>query len=200
MKADETREFLEADHIGDDRFKRKAAILVGILAMLLAINGLGSANATKEMMNNNIEAANVYMFYQAKTIRQTVYRVSADELEIALLSEADLPDVARDKVKQRFERYWKTVERYDSEPDTGEGRKELLAKAASLVAKRDHAQAQDPYFDFAEALFQIAIILTSVSIIAMSGALLGIGVGLGSVATLLMLNGYFLVVHLPILG
>jgi hypothetical protein len=201
MKAEESKEYLELhEHAGAEMVKRRAAVLIGILAMLLAICSLGGANATKEMINANISASDAYAFYQAKTIRQTVFRVAADELEITLITEANIPEAAREKVKQRVQRYWQTIERYDSEPSTGEGRKELLAKAQYFEAKRDHAQTQDPYFDMAEALFQIAIVLTSVSIIASSILLMAGGVALGAVATLLMLNGFFLVVHIPLLG
>ena len=58
--------------------------------------------------------------------------------------------------------YRKTVARYETEPETGEGKKELIAKAKEYEAKRDHALKQDPYFDYAEALLQIAIVLISV--------------------------------------
>ncbi len=202
MKAEDAHEYMhhEHHHAADERFKKLAAILVGILAMFLAINGLGGANAGKEMLNNNVLASNTYAFYQAKTIRQTVYRVAADELEIDLLSETNVADAARDKVKQRLDRYRKTIDRYDTEPETGEGRKELLAKAALYEARRDHAQRQDPYFDFAEALFQIAIVLCSVSLLSGTRMLLGGSAAVGVIAVLFMLNGYFLFADVPFLG
>jgi len=202
MRAEDAHEYMhhEHHHAADERFKKLAALLVGVLAMFLAINGLGGANAAKEMLNNNVLASNTYAFYQAKTIRQTVYRVAADELEIDLLNETAIPDVARDKVKQRLDRYWKTIDRYDTEPETGEGRKELLAKAAVYEAHRDHARRQDPYFDFAEALFQIAIVLCSVSLLSGTRALLGGSAAIGVVAVVLMLNGFFLFADLPFLG
>lgn len=202
MKAEDAHEYMSHDHhqAAEDRFKKLAATLVGVLAMFLAINGLGGANASKEMLNNNILASNTYAFYQAKTIRQTVYRVAADELEVDLAAEAKIPESVRDRVKQRLDRYRKTIDRYDSEPETGEGRQELLAKAAVYEARRDHAQRQDPYFDFAEALLQIAIVMCSVSILSGARPLLGGSVTVGAVAILLMLNGFFLFADLPFLG
>lgn len=200
MKADEATELMDAEGVGEDRFKKLAAMLVGILAMALAITGLGAADASKEIVNSNILASNAYAFFQAKTIRQTMLRVGADELEIALLSDGDLPEAARTKIHERLDQYRRTIARYDSEPETGEGRKELLAKALSLEARRDRAQRQDPYFDYAEALLQIAIVLSSVSIIAGSRGLLAGGAVVGGVAVLLMLNGFTLFVEVPFLG
>jgi hypothetical protein len=66
--------------------------------------------------------------------------------------------------------------------------------------KRDHALAQDPYFDYAEALLQIAIVLISISIVAEQTWLSYIGGGLGLIGGLVMVNGYLLLVHLPFLG
>jgi len=74
----------------------------------------------------------------------------------------------------------------------------LLAKAQHFDELRNHAQEQDPNFDFAEALFQISIVLGSVSIVATARWLLGISLVLGGIATVLMLNGFFLFMHLPI--
>jgi hypothetical protein len=95
-------------------------------------------------------------------------------------------------------RYRDRVERYESDPSTGEGKKELLAKARDLEARRDHAAERDPNFDYAEALFQIAIVLGSVSIVAASRPLVNLSGLLAIGGTLLMLNGYFLLVHLPL--
>lgn len=127
-------------------------------------------------------------------------RVAAAELEIALLTDAYLPDAVRVKVHERLDQYRQTIARYDSEPETGEGRKELLARALVLEERRDRAQRRDPYFDYAEALLQIAIVLASVSIIAGSRALLAAGAAVGGVAVLLMLNGFLLVIDVPFLG
>ena len=74
----------------------------------------------------------------------------------------------------------------------------LLARATYWEAKRDHAQLQDPNFDYAIALFQIAIVLGSVGIVATSRPIVGLSLFLGTAATLLTVNGFFLFVPLPI--
>src|SRR5919202_1032757 len=90
--ADAIREAAE-ERARDARFRQRAAIGIGVLAMLLAITGLGGANATKEMLNANIQASDTYAFYQAKNIRQTSNQLAADELESMLLVQPDLaPD------------------------------------------------------------------------------------------------------------
>ncbi len=108
-----------------------------------------------------------------------------------------MPEAARTKIEDRIKRYRERVDRYESDPSTGDGKKELLAKAKEFEAKRDHAAERDPNFDFAEALFQIAIVLGSVSIVAASRPLVHLSGILAIAGTLLMINGYFLLVHLP---
>jgi hypothetical protein len=196
--ADTIREASEDERHGNEQFRRRAAMAIGILAMLLAISGLGGGNATKEMLNANIQASDTYAFYQAKSERQTSNQLAADQLQALLLTRPDLPADARAEIEQQIQRAQATVARYESDPSTGEGKQELLARAQAYDARRDHAARQDPNFDFAQALYQIGIVLGSVSIVAGSRRLLGLGLVLGTVATLFMLNGFLLLVDLPI--
>ena len=203
METTEIAEKIEEAHGGhsaaeDARFRRLTGIYLGVVAMLLAITSLGGSNATKVMLSANIQASDTYGFYQSRNIRQTIYQITAEELEAQLLAQPEMPQAAKAKLEEAIKRYHARVERYESDPATGEGKKELLAKAKDLEAKRDHAAERDPNFDFAEALFQIAIVLGSVSIVAASRALVKLSGGLAVVASLLMINGYFLFVHLPL--
>ena len=182
----------------DATFRKFTGIYLGIIAMLLAITALGGSNATKTMLNSNIQASDIYGYYQAKNIRQTVYQLTAEQLDSELLALPDMPESARTKIQDRIKRYRERVDRYETDPSTGEGKKELLAKAKEFEATRDRAAERDPNFDFAEALFQIAIVLGSVSIVAASRLLVHLSGILAIAGTLLMVNGYFLLVHLPL--
>ena len=202
MEATEIAETIHGGHEahsaeGDATFRRFAAIYLGVIAMLLAITSLGGSNATKVMLGANIQASDTYGFYQSRNIRQTIYQITAEELEAQLFAQPDMPEAAKAKIEAAIKRYQARVERYESDPSTGEGKKELLAKAKEWEAKRDHAAERDPNFDFAAALFQIAIVIGSVSIVAASRSLIKLSGGLAVVASLLMINGFFLIVHLP---
>jgi hypothetical protein len=183
-----------------DTFKQRAAVLIAILAMLLAITSLGGNNATKEALNSNVLASNYFNFYQAKNMRQTAFTLSADQIELSVLNDSSVSDAAKADLKKKLEEYRKTIARYESEPETGEGKKELLIKAKEHEAKRDHALKQDPYFDYAEALLQIAIVVISVAILSGLGWLVAFGAILGTVGALLMVNGFLLLVEIPFLG
>lgn len=186
-----------AEHARVDRFRRRAAVLVGILAAALAITALGGDDTTKEIIDSTIQASDTYAFYQAKNIRQTENQLAADNLEITLLLN-NPPEPVRAQIQQRIDRYKATVARYESEPETGDGKKELLAKAQDFVAQRDEAQQKDPNFDYAQALLQISIVLGSVAIVSVNKGFLGASALAGFLGVVLMVNGYKLFFDLPI--
>jgi hypothetical protein len=184
-------------HSGGEWFRRLAAIYVGVVAMLLAIASLGGSEATKEMLNANIQASDTYAFYQAKYIRQLHYQTAADQLELIAAAAAALPPDSRAKVDRLAKSYRDQAAQQESDPARRTGKKELLAKAQAWDHERDHAAAKIPNFEYAEALYQIAIVLGSVAIVAASPWLLGLSGALASLALLLTLNGYLLLTPLP---
>lgn len=198
--AEQILELNEADggeKSADDKFRSRAALFIAVMAMLLAITSLGGGNAAEDIMNYNIQASDTWAFYQAKTIRKTGTELAADALENQLLLSQNLSPEQRQAIEKKIADYRQTVARYESEPDKGEGRKELSKKAQDFTAQRDRAMLQDPNFDFSEALFQIAIVLASVAILATSRKILYVALVAGTLALVLMLNGYFLFFNLP---
>src|SRR5436309_14472579 len=114
--ADAIAEAVEEERTANEQFRRRAAVAIGTLAMLLAISGLGGGNATKEMLNANIQASDTYAFYQAKNIRQTSNQLAADQLEVLLTTQPDLSADTRQQVQRQIDIYKATVARYESEP------------------------------------------------------------------------------------
>jgi hypothetical protein len=190
MEAHEASEMIEETEANGS--KNRTALTISVLAMVLAIASIGGSNAGKEITQENILAANSYAFYQAKSIRQTTLKIAATDLELQLLGEPDMSTVAKEAMQKKIEDYKKTIERYESEPETKEGKKELLVVAKEHEAVRNHAMRQDPWFDYAEGALQIAIVLLSVSIVAGLPALFWAGAALGAVGTLCAANGFFL--------
>lgn len=193
-----------AEHEAEDKFRDRAALLIAIMAILLAIGSLGGGNVAEDMIHNNIKASDTWAFFQAKNVRQTQYRLAADELEVQLANPGLSPEV-RSALQQKVDAYKATIARYDDEPDPtapadtlrGEGKKQLSAQARSYEALRERAGAQDSNFDYSEVAFQLAIVLGSVAILALSRKVLYFSIGLGVIGTLLMINGFTLMFNLP---
>ena len=183
-------------HATPDTLRKITGIYVGVVAMLLAIATLGGGNATKEMLSANIHASDTYNFYQAKYIRQLQYEATAEQIQLLAAAGTGLSPEQAAKAAEVVKHYRDTAARYESEPATGNGKQELLAKAHEWEERRDIAAAQTPNFEFAEAAYQIAIVLGSVAIVAASPLILCVSAGLASLGILLTLNGFLLLVPL----
>ncbi len=182
-------EAIDSDKTGRDRL---IAVYIGVLAVLLAVCGVGGGNAMKDATARNIEAANIWAFFQAKNIRRHELRLQIAEFEVMLASRPDMPPAARTLVEDKLKKYRVDEIRYTSEPDTGEGVDELKVRARALEVQRDRAMIKDPFFDYGQALLQIAIVLASVAIITGGTILLVLSGLLAGLGTLSTLNGFLL--------
>jgi len=172
-----------ADH-GDhsNPANKKIALLIAVLALVLAFSETLGKSAQTAALTLNVEASNLWAFFQAKTIRQTVIRTAAEQAEVASPNE---------KSKKQIETWRKTADRYQSEPETNEGRKELAERAKAAEQKRDRAMAAYHHYELASAAVQIAIVLASAAIITSAMALAWIGIGLGVVGMAFCAIGLF---------
>jgi hypothetical protein len=105
-----------------------------------------------------------------------------------------MPADVKEIFKKKIDDYKKTIDRYESEPETKDGKKELMVQAKGHEVARDHALRQDPWFDFAEGMVQIAIVLLSVSMIGSIPALFFAGTALGALGMFCTINGFFLLI------
>lgn len=156
--------------------KDRAGLVIVIMALLLAINTYFANTFSGASLTNLIKASDTYSFYQAKSIKQSI-------------AEGQLED-AKDP-KRRAELQAK-IERYESDPAKGEGKKELLAKARAFEQARDEAKKHSPWLTFSGMLFQLAIVLLSASIIAVDMRMYYASWGVGVLGLLLLSQGIWL--------
>jgi hypothetical protein len=179
---------------------RLIAVYIGMLAVALAICSVGGGNATKEATARNIEASNAWAFFQAKNIRRHDLRLQIGQLELTLATDPALSEPARKAIEDRIAKYKKDEARLTSEPDTGEGVNELRERGKALEVQRNLAMRKDPYFDYGQALLQIAIVLASVAIITGGTSLLVLSGILAAGGVASMLNGFTLLFPIPLIG
>ena len=148
----------------------------------------------KEMILAQQQASDQWAYYQAKAAREHFYRGQKMRLELDLMEKETL----KPEIKQRYDTLLKQMatqeERY------GKERKDIEKEARKLEHERDIARSQDPYFDFAEVLLQIAIVMATVAILSQSRAIFGVSLIAAGCGALLGLNGFFLLFHLPFLS
>ena len=172
-----------------DPSNKKIALLISILALVLAFSETLGKGAQTEALSRNIEAANLWTFFQAKTIRSTTLRTAAEGLEIEL-AQTSKPEV-KDAMQKRIADWKASIARYDSEPETNEGRKQLAARAKTAEDKRDHSLAAYHNYELASAALQIAIVLASAEIITGVVLLSWIAGGLGVIGIAFSVIGFF---------
>jgi hypothetical protein len=182
----------ELDEIKGKTFTKRVALTTAIFAVILAITSLGGNNAMKEMLLAQQQASDQWAFYQAKVIREHLYRSQKLRLEADLLERGNL---MKPESKERLESMLKKMAEEEARYSTE--KKAIEQEAKKLEHERDVNQNKDPYFDYGEVLLQIAIVMASVSILsgsrpvfyfALVGAILG---------TLFSLNGYLLIFRIP---
>jgi hypothetical protein len=172
-------------------------IYVGILAVILAICSLGGSNAQQDALQQNIAASNDWSFFQAKNARRQALRLHTENFETMLLAQPSMPDDVKKSIQEKIAAYKAQDKLLTSDPKSGEGLDELFAKGKALEASRDQALAKNPYFDYGQALLQIAIVLASVALISGGNMLLYVSFVLGALGALSTFGGFTLAFPLP---
>jgi hypothetical protein len=148
------------DHGGSNK---QIGLLIAILALLLSFAEMGNKLSENESIAKNLEASNFWSFYQAKTIRRTAIQTASESAQLTVSGIAD--PAAKAKAEAQIKKWNDTAARYESEPETGEGRKELAARAKVAETRRDFTKARAHVFEYASALLQIAIVIASTAVI-----------------------------------
>jgi len=161
------------------KIKDKAGWVITVIAALLAVNTYIASGNSSKVLNNTIKANDTWAFYQAKSIKQT-------------LAEQSLDDAVARKDNDKAEKLRAKIARYESEPSTGEGKKELMAKARALEAERDQVRKSGPWMTFSGMSYQLGIVLLSASILAVSMPLFWGSIAVSAVGALLMSQGIWL--------
>jgi uncharacterized protein DUF4337 len=193
VDATEAQEGIE-DEVKDAR-TRRLALLIAALAALLALVSMQDDNTAQDAVRSNIEASDLWSFFQAKTMRLFVIERDSEMLKI----ERDGASPEKQAAIDDLLKAWAAKSaKYDSDSESGEGRKELLARAKAAEADRDEALAANNHFGYASAALQLAIVLASASIILGIGWLAYVACGLGAVAVVFASLGVFAPTLLPL--
>jgi hypothetical protein len=162
MGAHESMEHAEhAEHASGSN--RKIALLIAVIALFLAFSETLGKGAQTEALGKNVEASNLWAFFQAKSIRRTVVQATSDQARLSLGVMGD--DAAKAALQKQIDEWTKTAARYRSEPETNEGSEQLSERAKHAEHERDLALAKYHHYELASAAFQIGIVLASATII-----------------------------------
>lgn len=164
---------------GEAIMKGRGAITISIFALLLAVMQLISNANGGKILTNTMNISDTWSFYQSKSIKQS-------------LAEYAQEDAISRKDQKRADDLQRKIDRYETEPSTGEGKKELMTKARMLEQERSIAQKKSPWYSISITLVQIALVLSSTAILAVSMEMLWVSIAAAVFASTLFANGYFM--------
>jgi Domain of unknown function (DUF4337) len=189
-----------------DSFNKRVALLIAVIALCLAFSETLGKSAQTAALSYNVEASNLWAFYQAKTIRQTTLQAAAELLKFdrMKIDGETSPDALKKAMGERLDTWQKAVARYESEPRErevrkevdmnpkyGEGRRELMALAIAAERKRDTAMERYHHYEVASAAFQIGIVLASATVITGMIVLTWLAMALGIAGLAFTAIGFF---------
>jgi len=158
-------------------FNRRIALLIAVLALFLSFSETLGKSAQTEAIDANVKSSDTWAFFQAKDIRRTTLNTAADQT--ALLAASMANPAAKAAIDKQIEAWRATAARYESDPKTGEGRKELAERARKQEEERELAMAKYHHYELASAAFQVGIVLASAAVITGIAALAWLGGVLG---------------------
>jgi len=184
----------ELEERRDTSFSRRVALTTAVYAVVLAIASLGGNNAMKDMLLAQQQSSDQWAFYQAKVIREHLYRAQKLVMEAELADAASAARAGRhEKLQALAAKFAEEEKRYNTE------KKDIEKDAKKLEQERDVYRTKDPYFDYAEVLLQIAIVCSSVSILAGSRPMFVFSLVVAGLGVLSTLNGFLLFTRLGFL-
>lgn len=163
---------------------KKIGMIIALMALLLSFSEIGNKQNENESIAKNIDASNLWSFFQAKTIRRTSVQTAAEEMSVTASLTTD--PAVKAALEAQVKKWRDTAARYESEPETNEGRKELMARAKASESQRDLSKQRAEVFELSSAMLQIGIVLASTAIITGVGFLIWCAGGLSMIAIILM--------------
>jgi hypothetical protein len=178
-------------HDDSKDLNKKVALLISVLALFLAFSETMGKSAQTAALNSQIEASNLWNFFQAKNIRRTSTIIASEQTKLSATAATDPAQKAA--IEKQVDAWNKTAARYRSEPEAadgkGEGTVELSHRAIEEQHQRDEYLAKYHHYEFASAAFQIGIVLASATVITGMVALSFLAGGLGVIGLVFMAFG-----------
>jgi hypothetical protein len=179
-----------AEHVGHvAQSNKKIALLISVIALFLAFSETLGKSAQTAAISDNVEASNLWAFFQAKTIRITTLRTAVDTRKIDLAGTTD--PAVKDAMAKQVDGWLKTAARYEDEANPPEGRKQLMERAKEAEHRRDTAMARYHHYEVASAAYQIGIVLASAEVITGMIVLAWLAGGLGVIGIIFTAIGLF---------
>jgi hypothetical protein len=168
---------------------RGVAITTTVLAVMTAIVSARTATCVSKIQVLTAQEGSNWSYYQAKSIKHNLAENQKRAFAVEVLGAANAEQKAA--LNQELTTLTSEMARYDQE------KAEIKKMAEDSGAQRVHVQKQNNLFVVSIALFQIAIMLSSVAALIKRKELWIVGLVFGVFALFFFANGFFLFMPLP---
>jgi hypothetical protein len=167
----------------DERFDVKVGVTLAIFASVLAIMELGGSYAEFGMNYAQAEKANAYAWYNSKGIKQNLAEGQRDTLD-SLLAAGVIGAGHADATRAYVTELQKTITRYDHEKEeillgsqaVGEAKwvQKVDGELGKVIGAKEWEAESDAYgtvmewFDYANLLLQICLVVGAISLVVRS--------------------------------
>lgn len=158
-RAEDERDGAEkVERAAERRFRDRVSLLVGGLAVSLAVIHMGAAGSARESLLDGIAASDSFSYMQAKIVRETVLKTAAQL--------GDAPGAVRSD--------WGAEAAKLRRPDrAGHGIGQLQEEGARQRAEGARAARAGEGYELGETALQLAIVLLSIALVARSRPIVG---------------------------
>ena len=154
-----------------------ASATMAVLAVAVAVVGLMGHRAHTEELINQTKATDQWAYYQAKTIRRHEDEVMVDLLSATQMQDKDAAEKAKAKYSDEAKRY-------------GEDQQEVEKEAQNLEKEVALEQRKADRFDLGEVLLEVALVVTSITLLTHRRLFWGLGIVFGIIGVGIAAAGF----------
>lgn len=179
MSAEEIHELHErAEHAKHNPTMAPVTLTMAMVAVLVAtVSLLGHRAHTEEGILQN-KVADQWAYFQAKNIRRHIDQEFADLASVMSVKDAEQTAKLREKYQAEADRY-------------RDEQKEAEAKAKELEQETDHERKRADRFDLGEVFLEIALVITSITLLSGRRSFWYAGMALAAVGVIQGATGLF---------
>ncbi len=163
------------------------ALITVIIALGATLSTLRVGSFSSGSILKQTQASNQWSYFQAKSIKSSLYEIQKEELEFELntIGQTSSSDVT-EKLEKKIASYSQRIKRYDDEKAA------IMSDAKKLEAERDLGTRHSQAFGLAVILLQLAILLSSIAALMKNKSVWVLGLLLGGLGIVAFANGYWL--------
>jgi uncharacterized tellurite resistance protein B-like protein len=179
---------------GYEELKAKVAVLTTALIIAQGFSSYGLNTAQNELMFHQVQITNAHASFQAASVQQTIYQVSADQLDLNMAKKDGYASEQLDLATKNATDYRAKSESIETSPQRNDGKKELKETVKRNEALSSIQSLKLRWFGVANGLLMFGFFLTFFGLFFKSRLAMTGSTAVSLLGTLVTINGFYLFV------